>query len=232
MLRQRKNPFIILLVLASSTVSSLQTAAKADVGLRHVVTGALLDLSGALPEDRDTEGMKQFLKTGANPYIDQPDQLSKGRELFAMNCSGCHGQFGQGGMGPSLNNGRWIYPQNSKDSGLFATIFGGARAPMAAKADVLTLDETLRVMAWIRKLYTGPAERTAMAGSHGCMMHAGMTHAGMTHSGMHGGGASGEHSGHAGNCDGSGHSGEPATAADEGDWGSAEAFGDAEGCNP
>jgi mono/diheme cytochrome c family protein len=39
----------------------------------------------------------------ANPYAGQLGAASEGRELFVrMNCSGCHGEHADGGMGPSV----------------------------------------------------------------------------------------------------------------------------------
>ena len=35
-----------------------------------------------------------------------PSASANGAQLFAQNCSGCHGAQGQGGVGPKLNDGR------------------------------------------------------------------------------------------------------------------------------
>jgi cytochrome c-L len=241
-LHQRKKSFAKSFAVATAAAMLIGASAQAAVTLRHTVTGEPLNLSKAVSEESDTDGVKEFLKTGVNPYIGDPVRLAKGRELYSGNCSGCHGQTGQGGMGPSLNDGDWVYPKNGTDEGLFATIFGGARPPMTPKSSSLTLDEMLHVMAWVRNIYTGPVsgvswlteeqkkkyvpykateeDQTAMAANTGgCMMHSGSGHSG------HGGGAGGcGHSMHSGSCD---HSGQSANSGDAGDSGDAE---DAGGC--
>jgi cytochrome c-L len=243
LLHRRKKSFVKLLAAATTVAVLIGASAQAAVTLRHTVTGEPLNLSKALSKERDTEGVKEFLKTGVNPYIGDPAHLAKGRELYSGNCSGCHGQTGQGGMGPSLNDGGWVYPKNGTDEGLFATIFGGARAPMTPKSGSLTLDEMLHVMAWVRNIYTGPVanvswlteeqkkhyvpyqateeDQAVMAANTGGCMHS-MMHSGSGHSG-HGGGAGGcGHSGQSGSCD---HSGQSSHSGHSGHSGSCDHSG-------
>ncbi len=120
--------------------------------LHNTDTGDPIDLSTSQPEGRDTPGVKNFLQTGTNPYIEDKSCLPKGEIVFLTACSGCHGQIGEGKIGPGLNDNYWTYPKNTTDQGLFETIYGGARAQMGPHND-LTLDEILQVMAWVRHLY-------------------------------------------------------------------------------
>ncbi|MGO8847323.1 MAG: cytochrome c(L), periplasmic [Methylocella sp.] len=124
-----------------------------NVELRNTVTGELLDLSTALPEGRDTPGVKKFLQTGVDPYLEDVSCLKAGEQTFLSACSGCHGHIGEGKIGPGLNDDYWTYPQNTTDAGLFSTIFGGAQAQMGPQYENLNLDEILRVMSWVRHLY-------------------------------------------------------------------------------
>jgi len=138
---------------------ALGAAADAqNVELRNTVTGELLDLSTALPNGRDTPGVKKFLQTGVDPYLDDVSCLKAGEQLFLSACSGCHGHIGEGKIGPGLNDDYWTYPQNTTDAGFFSTIFGGAQAQMGPQNENLTLDEILQVMAWVRHLYKDPVE--------------------------------------------------------------------------
>jgi cytochrome c-L len=121
--------------------------------LRNTDTGEPLDLSNAQPEGRNTEGVRKFFQTGANPYIEDISCLKTGESFFLTSCSGCHGETGEGKIGPGLNDDYWTYPKNTTDQGLFETIFGGARAQMGPHYDDLTLDQMLEVMAWVRHLY-------------------------------------------------------------------------------
>ena len=51
-----------------------------------------------------------------NPYADDAQAVADGRALYgAMNCAGCHGGAGGGGIGPPLADDQWIYggqPEN------------------------------------------------------------------------------------------------------------------------
>jgi cytochrome c(L), periplasmic len=133
-------------------------AAFAQIPLFNVVTGEPLDLSFALEEGRDTEAVTTFLQTGVNIYNEKADVLPSGEELYLTACSGCHGHLAEGKIGPGLNDDYWTYQGNDTDAGLFRTIYGGAQGQMGPQYGHLTLDEMLRVMSWIRHVYTGAPE--------------------------------------------------------------------------
>jgi len=126
---------------------------QTSLDLRNTDTGDPLDLSLSQEEGRDTPGVKKFFQTGVDPYIEDKSCLKKGESLFLTSCSGCHGEIGEGKIGPGLNDDYWTYPKNMADQGLFETIFGGARAQMGPHYLDLNLDEMLQVMAWVRHLY-------------------------------------------------------------------------------
>jgi len=132
---------------------SFAAAQTTSLDLRNTVTGQPMPLDEALPEGRDTEGVKIFLKSGHNPYNSDWSCLAKGHELFLTACSGCHGHLAEGKIGPGLNDDYWTYPKNMTDQGLFETIFGGGQAQMGPQSLNLTLDEMLQVMGWIRHVY-------------------------------------------------------------------------------
>ena len=126
---------------------------------RNTITGEDLKVpETANPEGRDTEAVKTFLESGINLYTEVKGCLPKGEEVYLTSCSGCHGHVAEGKVGPGLNDAYWTYPKNKTDKGLFETIYGGAQGMMGPHSD-LPLDEILKLMAWIRHLYTGdPAE--------------------------------------------------------------------------
>jgi len=136
-----------------TAISAAALTQTTTLDLRNTVTGQPLDLSDALPEGRDTEGVKKFLATGHNPYNSDKSCLRTGSEIFLTACSGCHGHLAEGKIGPGLNDNYWTYPKNMTDQGLFETIFGGAQAQMGPQYGNLSLDEILQVMAWVRHLY-------------------------------------------------------------------------------
>jgi cytochrome c-L len=133
-------------------------AAATDVELRNTVTGEMLNLDDARPEERDTPAVKYFLRTGRNPYVEVQSCMPRAKDLFLSACSGCHGQVAEGKIGPGLNDNYWTYPSNTTDAGLFSTVFGGARAQMGPQYLNLTLDEMLLVESWVRHLYAGPIQ--------------------------------------------------------------------------
>ncbi|HML44675.1 MAG: cytochrome c(L), periplasmic [Hyphomicrobium zavarzinii] len=122
---------------------------------RHTITGEDLKVpETANPEGRDTEAVKKFLESGVNLYTEVKACLPKGEEVYLTSCSGCHGHVAEGKVGPGLNDAYWTYPKNKTDKGLFETIYGGAQGMMGPHND-LQLDEMLKLIAWIRHLYTG-----------------------------------------------------------------------------
>jgi cytochrome c-L len=136
----------------------LGAAPPTALDLRNTITGEPLNLEDALPEGRDTPGVKKFLQTGHDPYIEDLSCLRQGQQLFLTACSGCHGLDAEGKIGPGLNDDYWTYPKNETDQGIFETVFGGARAQMGPHNEDLTLDQMLQVIAWVRHLYKDPVE--------------------------------------------------------------------------
>lgn len=136
-----------------SLVAAGAIAQSSGITFRNTITGEVLDFNEALPEGRDTAGVKTFLQTGVNPYNEDVSCLKQGEQIFLSACSGCHGHVGEGKIGPGLNDDYWTYPQNATDEGLFSTIFGGAQASMGPQYGNLSLDEMLKVMSWVRHFY-------------------------------------------------------------------------------
>lgn len=149
---------IWLAVLASAAMTLGVVGAKAGIELHNTITGEPLNLDDAGPEGKDAAAFKQFIETGKNPYLDQPNCLAKGQQLFLGACSGCHGHTAEGKIGPALNDNYWTYPDNNTDKGMFETVFGGASGQMGPMYSVVNVDEILMTMAWVRHLYTGPKE--------------------------------------------------------------------------
>jgi cytochrome c-L len=134
--------------IAGSAIASAES-------FRHTITGEDLKVPDTSPpEGRDTEAAKHFLESGVNLYTEVKACLPKGEEIYLTACSGCHGHHGEGKLGPGLGDAYWTYPKNTTDKGLFETIYGGAQGMMGPHNDH-SVDDLLKLMAWIRHMYSG-----------------------------------------------------------------------------
>jgi len=57
-------------------------------------------------------------KSNLNPEtlaveVSQPEAVSAGAGIYASRCSACHGQLGEGGIGPNLADAYWIHGDGS-----------------------------------------------------------------------------------------------------------------------
>lgn len=82
--------------------------------------------------------------------VNDPAALELGRTRLGEKCSGfCHGSGGKGGRGPCLICGRFKRGANNSD--LIRNVTEGIKGtPMGAFGDVLTKDEILAVVAYLR----------------------------------------------------------------------------------
>jgi cytochrome c-L len=150
-MKRSKVIFAAALIVAGAFGSAVAWAEE----FRHTITGEDLKVpETALPEGRDTEAAKHFLANGINLYTEAKTCLPKGEEIYLTACSGCHGHYGEGKLGPGLGDAYWTYPKNKTDKGLFETIYGGAQGMMGPHNDH-SIDDLLKLMAWIRHMYTG-----------------------------------------------------------------------------
>nr|AAF43727.1 cytochrome C-III [Methylovorus sp. SS1] len=128
-----------------------------DLIFRGSISGEMLDFKGL--NETETDAVKKFKQTGVNPYNGNAEVIKKGESLFATACSGCHGHLAERKLGPALSDDYWTYPKNSTDKGLFETIFGWCRRMMGPQRAVLTQDEMLQIMSWVRSIYNGDPDK-------------------------------------------------------------------------
>jgi cytochrome c oxidase cbb3-type subunit III len=99
-----------------------------------------------------------------NPFAADLVALAEGRRFFlAYNCSGCHGDHGGGGMGPSLRDAAWIY--GSSDARIADSIGKGRAFGMPAWAKMLTPAQIWQLTAYLKSLRT-PREPEPPLSSH------------------------------------------------------------------
>jgi mono/diheme cytochrome c family protein len=111
-----------------------------------------------------------ILGVGCGSAADTPEALRAGRGIYADNCSSCHGNRGQGGVGPALADVRETWPE-CEDHQDWVTLgsvdwkaergptFGANDTPitkvMPGFAERLTMEEIAQVAAFERVEYGG-----------------------------------------------------------------------------
>jgi cytochrome c oxidase cbb3-type subunit III len=77
--------------------------------------------------------------------------MSEGQRLYSqMNCAGCHGHGGGGGMAPPLMDSQWLYGSGLAD--IERTILAGSARGMPAFKDKLTRQQVWQLVAYVRSL--------------------------------------------------------------------------------
>ncbi|WP_137718717.1 cytochrome c(L), periplasmic [Methylobacillus flagellatus] len=148
----------IALVLASiSQAQAAEEAAGPVLDFRGTISGEPLDFNDG--KGPDTPAVQKFMRTGKNPYNDQPDAINNGNIIFSTACAGCHGHHAEGKLGPALGDDYWTYPGNALDKGLFETIYGGGQGMMGPQRGLISRDEILQVMGWLRSIYHGDPKK-------------------------------------------------------------------------
>jgi cytochrome c(L) len=116
------------------------------------VLGLLLSASpSAFAQQNGSAPMK-------NPYTGNAAAVAEGKELYKkMNCYGCHGMQGGGGMGPSLIDEAWKTGDGS-DRNLLDQILNG-KGQMPPYKTMVNDDQAWKLIAFIRSLYKGDPKK-------------------------------------------------------------------------
>lgn len=86
-----------------------------------------------------------------NPFEGNEREIGEGRRLYVwMNCHGCHGTKGGGGIGPPLADGAWIY--GGAPANIHQAIVQGRPNGMPAYGDRLPDESIWRIAAFVRSL--------------------------------------------------------------------------------
>lgn len=100
-------------------------------------------------------GSRDSLPEIVNPYADDANALTQGRQLYqAFNCVGCHGGASGGGIGPPLADQEWIYGGSAAN--IYATIVQGRPNGMPAFGPALQGEAVWKLAAYVRSF--GAAE--------------------------------------------------------------------------
>lgn len=95
-------------------------------------------------------------ETNAKFVKDDAAAIGAGKAIFTKNCATCHGQKGEGGIGPNVTDEYWLYGGDVK--GIFKTIKYGAKNGMKSWKKDLKPEEIQNVASFILTLQgTKPA---------------------------------------------------------------------------
>jgi cytochrome c oxidase cbb3-type subunit 3 len=103
-----------------------------------------------------------------NPYAGDDRAVADGKRLYGeMNCLGCHGPAGGGGMGPPFADAEWIY--GSDPENIVQSILQGRPNGMPSFGGRLPEAEAWKIAAFVRSLQQqggdAAAEGTGQAGA-------------------------------------------------------------------
>ena len=91
------------------------------------------------------------------------EKLALGKQAFGMNCAACHGDKGEGLIGPNLTDNHWLY--GAKLTEIHSVVANGKPNGMPPWGKVLSPDEMVGVIAYIDALHgTDPPNAKAPQG--------------------------------------------------------------------
>jgi cytochrome c-L len=149
-------PHLLIPIIAAGPLAAVlllwpATALPQEQEFHHVFDNSKLDVAPK-PNEQFTDAVREFHRTGQNPYTGKPEALEEGKALYTEYCAACHMPDGSGGMGARLTGDQHIYPRVTTDKGLFEVVFGGASGAMQPFGLRLTQDQILKVMTYVRTL--------------------------------------------------------------------------------
>jgi len=111
-----------------------------------------------------------IMKTGGNinetnvAALTSPEDISAGKDIFTKNCVNCHGNGGEGTVGPNLTDDYWIHGNTIQD--MFNTVTNGVlEKGMISYKDQYSPQQRLEVLSYIITLHgTKPANPKAPQG--------------------------------------------------------------------
>ena len=137
------------------TVSKITRVTSTDAGgaifFRHALDDTALDFNSA-PEAGLTPLAQQFRNTGQNPYRSSAAAIQDGKDVYQQNCAACHLEDGTGRIGSNLVDDQYTFPRSKTDIGTFEIIYAGGTGAMLPFAGKITVDEMLKVMAFMDSL--------------------------------------------------------------------------------
>ncbi len=122
-------------------------------------------------DDSEIETIVAFMRSWEeNPPVELPPEIApssvalSGDEVYNSLCAQCHGERGEGLVGPSLSDP--LFQSQFTDTEIFDSISAGHSATsMIAWGEILTSDQIAQIVTYLRQLGSGDATATSEAPS-------------------------------------------------------------------
>jgi len=101
---------------------------------------------------KDESSQPQKSATDLNALVSDATVVANGNKLFQMNCANCHGQQGQGGIGPNLTDKYWIHGDGDIASVLTTVKKGVLDKGMPAWEAIFKTEEVESLAAFVMSL--------------------------------------------------------------------------------
>ncbi len=114
-------------------------------------------------QQTETQAQPEAAQTEMQPLTDEAS-LAQGKEIFKANCIPCHGEFGQGVIGPNLTDDYWLHGGHFPE--IVNTITNGVPAKgMVPWGPILGKDKITKVASYVMSLHgTNPPNPKAPEG--------------------------------------------------------------------
>lgn len=134
---------------------ALQNSSSQDSSSEDTAPAETKALAVPIVGEVSAAGLKAMDK---NPYTGNPEAIAEGKGYYTMlNCYGCHGMRGGGGMGPSISDAKWNVG-NGTDADVMQQLMKG-RGKMPSYEDSIDPEQAWKIIAYVRSLYKGSPEK-------------------------------------------------------------------------
>lgn len=141
------------------------------VGYYHLGTGPSLveelqrDMAEISEKAKPAEGPSGPDESALLAVLEDPAALRLGKEQYAAKCASCHGNQGEGSIGPNLTDAYWIHGDGSITAIATVVSDGVAAKGMPPWKGLLKEDELVAVVGFVKSLKgTKPANAKAPQG--------------------------------------------------------------------
>lgn len=142
------HPGLLTAALACAAVLAVTTGASAQSKPRVVLPPE--GQTSGVPIGDAAGGAQADLAPTISGHTSAAD-VTEGQDLFIkLNCAGCHGFGGTGGMGPNLTDKAWIF--GGTPAAIFKSIFQGRPEGMPAWGSTLPARDIWQLVAYIESL--------------------------------------------------------------------------------